>query len=83
MAKAGKGKPAFLQGPATTPVMKGKSVSAGSKTDSGNTGAPVPGKTVFPTKAQKSPTGNKKMSPAGKNAHSGIAKGPGKPGKTK
>lgn len=79
---SGGGKP-FIQGPQSKTVVKGKAVSAGSKSKSGQTvQGGVPG-AKMPAKSVASPTGFKAMGKNGKGAHAGVATGPGKPGTTK
>lgn len=78
---SGKGK--MMQAGVSKVVHKATGASAGSKPGDGATSAMgVPG-TPIPTKKVANPNGFANLSAAGSNKHSGIAKGPGKPGMSK
>lgn len=80
MGVSGKGSP--MQGPTTKQTIPAKGSSAGIKPGDGTTSGSVPG-TSLPTKKVANPNGNTAMGANGQNAHSNIAKGPGKPGASK
>lgn len=77
---SGKGK--MMQAGVSKVVHKGHGASAGMKSGDGNLAGSVPG-AVVPTKKVGNPNGFTPMNGKGTNKHSGIATGPGKPGKSK